>query len=258
MLLWPLTPRLARFLASRFRSVEEIEGRPRYLDSTVLVSPALALNALYLELTHLGVIVRQMVRGAVSMQLTGKETQEADQATVQALVLEIEHFTAQLGSATLPQDIATELRDVLHACQYYSTAAELSVLFAANQGQIHALSNDELMVGVSRLKSDLVALAGACDTQAPTFTLAECEQRLFSLTEEYRAIKENVLTAGVHQRVKIRDMTLTSEQLTRMSRLAEQLVKAARMMVHIRAIATLTEGQEKIRPGATDEPAVQQ
>ena len=58
-------------------------------------------------------------------------------------------------------------------------------------------------------------------------------------------LKESLLVAGAQQHVKIRDMTLTSEQLTRLLRLAEQMVKAARVMVRIREAASLAEGQEK-------------
>jgi Na+/phosphate symporter len=69
-------------------TAEEIEGRPHYLDKTVLVSPTLALNALYLELTHVSTIVRRMVKGAISMESAAKKKQETDQAAVQALLLE--------------------------------------------------------------------------------------------------------------------------------------------------------------------------
>lgn len=246
MLMWPLTTRLARFLDQRFRTVEEIEGRPQYLDKTVLVSPVLALNALYLELVHVGVVVRRMARGAISVELAAKEKHEMDYQAVQSLLIEIESFVAQLGSSTMTHDIATELPRVLRACQYFSSSAELAMLIASAQGRIHELSAQELMTELARLKSTLVALIAASDTQAPRFNLADCEQRLTAIDEEYQALKEALLVAGAHQRIRIRDMTLTSEQLTRMSRLAEQLVKSTRVMVHIREAASLTEGGQKI------------
>ncbi|MDX2505609.1 MAG: Na/Pi symporter [Gammaproteobacteria bacterium] len=48
LLMFPLSRRLADFLEKRFVTQEEIEGRPRYLDKTVAVSPILAINALAL------------------------------------------------------------------------------------------------------------------------------------------------------------------------------------------------------------------
>jgi len=247
LLMWPLTPRLARFLDARFRTAEEIEGRPRFLDKTVLVSPALALNALYLELVHVGTIACRMAKGAISMESVVNENLEADQAAVQSLLLEAERFTGQLGGSTLPEDIAAELPDVLHACQYFSTLAELSILIAMSQGQIHALADEGLMMGIAGLKARLVTLVDACDTQAASFMLADCREKHSTFQQEYQALKGELLTAGAHLRVKIRDMTLTSELLTRMSRLAEQVVKAATMMAHIREVASVEAGQEKIQ-----------
>ena len=246
MLMWPQTSRLSRFLASRFRTAEEIEGRPRYLDKTVLVSPSLALNALYLELVHVAMLVRRMAKGAISIELATKEKQEADYQAVQSLLFETESFVARLGSGAMPSDIAAELPRVLRACQYFSASAELSRLIAGSQGYIHELADRGLMMELARLKSDLVALITACDTQETGFIPADCEQRLTVFAAEYQALKESLLVAGAQQRVKIRDMTLTSEQLTRLSRLAEQWVKATRVMVRIRAAASLAEGQEKL------------
>lgn len=245
LLMWPLTGRLAAFLAARFRTAEEIEGKPRYLDKTVLVSPALALNALYLELTHLSEVVRKMVKGAISAEADVTEKQEMDQATLQKLVLEIERFVGELGSGTMPEHIAAELPRVLRSIQYLSATTELSLSIASNQNRIHELGDAELMNELAQLKSNLVALVDASDTQDGRFSLDDCEVRLTQFEQQYQMLKEALLTAGAHHRVKIRDMTLTTEQLTRMSRLAEQLLKSVRMSAHIKETASLTDGQPK-------------
>ena len=245
LLMWPLTARLAVFLAGRFRTAGEIESKPRYLDKTVLISPSLALNALYLELTHLSDIVIEMVKGAISAETDVSDKQERDQATIQQLVMAIERFVSELGSGALPEHIAAELPRVLRSTQYLSATTELSLLIANLQGRIHELEDNELMTVLAQLKSNLVALVDACDIQENKFSLADCEERLGRFEEEYQSLKDALLTAGAHHRVKIRDMTLTTEQLTRMSRLAEQLVKSVRMATHIKGTATLAGGQPK-------------
>lgn len=258
LLMWPLTTHLAKFLAGRFRTTEEIEGRPRYLDKTVLVSPVLALNALYLELAHLGEVVRRMVKGAISSEADATEKQEIDLAIAQNLVLEVERFVGELGRGALPQDIAAELPRVLRSSQYFSAATELSLLIATSQNRIHDLKDDGMMAELAQFRSNLVALVDATDFQDSKFSLANCEDRLIHFEQEYNDLKESLLTAGAHHRVKIRDMTLTSEQLTRMSRLAEQMIKTARMAAHIQEAVSLVDGQPKdvtaINPESEPEP----
>jgi phosphate:Na+ symporter len=50
LLMLPFTNRLAGFLEGRFRTTEETEGRPRFLDKNVLTTPPLAVDALTHEL----------------------------------------------------------------------------------------------------------------------------------------------------------------------------------------------------------------
>jgi phosphate:Na+ symporter len=64
VLIWPVAARMTTFLEARFKSAEEDEGRPRYLDRTVLAVPALALDALERELRRLGGIALATVHDA--------------------------------------------------------------------------------------------------------------------------------------------------------------------------------------------------
>jgi len=245
LLMWPMTGRLAQFLTRRFRSAEEIEGRPRYLDKTVLVSPALALNAACLELGHIAGIVRGMAKSAISSEFAPGEKLESNQLAVQQLVQEVDSFVSQLGGASLPAHIAEELPKILRCDQYLSTAAELSRVLATYQSRIHALGDTELMATLAQIRSALVALIDATDVQQATFSVADCDQQLISFESAYQSLKENLLIAGAHQRVKIRDMTLTTEQLTRMYQLSEQMVKSARVMAHLFEISSLKDNQAK-------------
>ncbi|MGB5520809.1 MAG: Na/Pi symporter, partial [Gammaproteobacteria bacterium] len=68
LLMLPVSSRLARFLDKRFVTLEEIEGRPRYLDKTVAVSPALAINALALEQSRIASIARRMATEVMSAE----------------------------------------------------------------------------------------------------------------------------------------------------------------------------------------------
>ena len=61
-LIWPLSGRLERWLASRFVTMEENESRPQFLDRNSLEVPALAVNAVRLELRHVADIALDIAR----------------------------------------------------------------------------------------------------------------------------------------------------------------------------------------------------
>ena len=176
LLMWPMTERLAQFLTQRFRSAEEIEGQPRYLDKTVLASPSLALNAACLELGHIAEIVRGMSKGAISAEFTPGEKLESNQIAVQQLVQEVDSFVSQLGGATLPAHIAEGLPKILRCDQYLSTAAELSRSLTSYQSRIQALGDRELMAALAQIRSALVTLIDATDVQQVAFSVADCDQ----------------------------------------------------------------------------------
>ncbi len=245
MVMWPLTGKLAHFLAQRFCSAEEIEGRPRYLDKTVLASPTLAINAVCLELGHIAEIVRGMAKGAISSEFAPAEKLENNQLAVQQLVQEVDSFVSQLGGASLPAAIAEELPKILRCDQYLTTSAELSRVLATYQSRIHALKDTELMTALAQIRSALATLIDATNVQHTAFSVADCDQLLISFESAYQSLKEKLLAAGAHQRIQIRDMTLTTEQLTRMYQLAEQMVKSARVMADLFAPSSLEDNQTK-------------
>ena len=65
LLMWPLAERMTRALMQRWRSREEDEAAPVFLDNSVLIVPALALEALEREIDRVGDICARMLRSAL-------------------------------------------------------------------------------------------------------------------------------------------------------------------------------------------------
>jgi len=246
LVMWPITGYLATFLEGRFRTAEEMEGKPIYLDKNVLVSPSLAFNAVCLELVHVAEIVRRMGKGSLSTELVISEKLASDHAAAQKLVLEIEAFISQLGRDNLPAEVALELTKVLRSSQYLSAATELASFIASNQSRIKPIQDEALMTALAKFRAELVALIDACDVKGKKFSLADSDNRFTSFDAHYHELKERTLTAGAHQRIKIRDMSFTIEQLSRMHRMAEQMAKATRVMTHLLAVSTLESHGERL------------
>src|SRR5690606_33220506 len=78
MLMWPLADPMAAQLKRRFRSHDEAEGQPRYLDRNVASVPSLAVDALRRETFRLGRKAMSEARLGIARMLGQPPPVEAD------------------------------------------------------------------------------------------------------------------------------------------------------------------------------------
>ena len=97
LLILPVSNHLAHFLEKRFVTQEEIEGRPRYLDKTVAVSPILALNALSMELSRIAVVARRMALEALSTESAPGKRIASDHMVAKKLSRAVAEFITRAG-----------------------------------------------------------------------------------------------------------------------------------------------------------------
>lgn len=244
-LMMPLTGKLTRILEKKFTSLEEVEGRPKYLDKNIAVSPALALNALALELSRLGGIARRTAEAALSQEegMRGNKLRP-DRRTIGKLVLEIGNFVSHMERSTMPKDIAAELPKVLRTSQYYLMTAELAMEIAAHQESIGVIDNQELLQKLSQFKASVVQLLDATDVQAEGFSMTDCNLSLQELDASYDALKAFILETGAASEVDIDVMSVILEQNSNTRRLVKQMVKAARYLSGLFDLAGIVKEPE--------------
>lgn len=229
LLMWPLTRKLTDFLEQRFTSAEEIEGRPRYLDKTVAISPTLALNALGLELAHVGNIARRMSKAMLSQEQGIGIQLKSDRSAILKLVREIGEFVSRLERSTMPTDIASELPKVLRTSQYYIMTAELVRDIAKHQSAVGEITDTKTNEKIATFKSKVVQLLDATDVQTPEFSIDECNGQLEELNIIYEELKVLILETGVSG-MDISSMSALLEQNSNTRRFVTQMVKAARYL----------------------------
>ncbi len=257
LLMWPLTQRLARFLEGCFRSAEEIEGKPRYLDKTVIASPELAFNALYLELGHVSEVTRRIALGALSSELAPSDKMLSDKAAIQSLINHIEHFIGQLGSSELPDKVSQALAKVLRTTQYLGTVADLADFVATAQSRIHELSEPALMEAIAAYRAQVVELISLSDVQDKHYDAEVFAKHREQVDNAYHELKDRLLVAGAHQRIKIRDMTFTNEQLSRIHRLVEQLAKSVNVMQYLLSLSSVAQAEPEVVTPPVETAAVE-
>ena len=235
LLIWPFSARLVVFLEARFRTAEEDEARPHYLDDNVLAVPALALDALTREVQRIGGIALRMARAALSAEQGPTRTFAADKQTVDRLTVALGEFSSRLYRANLSRESAERLPAILRVARYYDTAAELAAEIGAAQAELvppAAPLADE--IAVFRLAA--VRLFERADTAQMQFTPDTCAQALREIEERYAPLKAALLVAGSQGTISVVAMENWLVQLSRTRRLAQQVAKAAQ---HLHAVGVV-------------------
>jgi phosphate:Na+ symporter len=222
-LMWPLGARLAGFLGRHFRTAEEVEARPRYLDATVIGVPALALDALGQEVHRLGEIALRGARRAWQAQPVGLVLPEP--AVVAELDAAIDAFIARLQRQGMGSDSAERLAALLRIARYYDAVARLTTELVQMP-----FPRERLGGGLQQRVEDFVENSRELLSTAPLEGAVEPDASQADFNRRYRDLKADLLAAGARGELDIHDMERCLSRLSVMRRLAEQALKAAGML----------------------------
>jgi len=218
ILIWPLAGRLTDFLLRRFKSAEEDEARPRYLDKTVLAVPALALDALARELHRLGGIALATVRAAFD---AAPPRLEQNWRIADRLTTAIAGFIAHLNRGGMAPESAQRLPQLLRVARYYETAAELATEAAAALRETEPGANPAL----ADYRAAAEALLARLDPGAPAGAID-----LNPFEAAYQRHKAELLEAGAQGNIGVAAMDAQLRAASALRRAMEQAAKALRLL----------------------------
>jgi len=233
--MWPFTPQLARVLENRFRTRDEQEQRPRFLDSAVAKVPALAIGALSQEISRLGTIANEMFTKAIdTVRPATPESLAPKRAALQALVVAIAEFVTQIQKSELPADVASLLADGLHATTQYADIAALAVSIAGQRTLITNLPDGQVRAALDHLAMDAVSAlnamhSAACGDHVGLSSIQSAFQ------EQYTLARNEVLRSAVDGRFDVAQLESILEMLRCVRRAMEQAVKAAILRMRLDA-----------------------
>jgi phosphate:Na+ symporter len=227
LVIWPLAPALARFLQARFRTVEEDEAQPRYLDQTTLQIPALALDALEREVRRLGAISLRMLRRAEIPAHSARAELGQDSRIVQRLNQVIADYIAQVGRLGMTPESAMRLPQLMRVARYYEVTAELVKEVAeVLVDQAAPLQLD----AVSQMRHHMQALLPFIDPHADGIDLAALGEEVQRFEVAYQQLKQDLLAEGSSGRMRVTDMDLYLHAASAMHRAYGQMIKAVQLM----------------------------
>ena len=238
LLMWPVTDRLARFLEKRFVTQEEVEGRPRFLDKTVAVSPMLALNAVTLELSRIAAIVRRMALAALSTESAPGKRIASDHQVAVKLTNAVAEFISRIGREVLSGEVTEQMAKLLRAEQHLLACADQTLVIARVQGELEFVDDPVLEGGIAHYRSEVVKLMELANPEKEGFSFTDCKQQLDQVQIAYDEVKATLLHAGAGLRTPIPEMIALLEQNSRIRRMARQMIKA---MAHLSELYTVTQ-----------------
>ena len=223
-LMWPLVGRLTHFLERRFRTAEEDESKPRYLDANVAEVPALALDALKREVARMGGIALRMMREALG-GATG-DGLARDQQIVAELNRAIADFIARLNRGGMSPEGAQRLPGILRIARYYETLAELALETAAAMRETPAPAPTE----AGKFSAQAEALLDAADPEMKPDDDSHVEAGLQSLEDHYQLLKSRLLEMGAQGQLPVAEMDARLRAASASRRALQQAVKAMRLL----------------------------
>ena len=233
LLMWPITGRLVRALEKRFITEEEKKGEPRYLDPNVLSVPAVALDALTLEMTRMG-------RHATEIVALALRAPEPDGASIARRVEGFERLMEAIGSAfthldraQLSEVTAQGLARLIRVSRHYLTAIEQAQLLVEIREEALAerASGARFDGPLGDALRSSVALA---NPEREGFSLAAAEESLGVLQERYDKDRAALLDDAALGKEAARPAMTAYHLLSEARRAARHLVRAAEDLESLR------------------------
>jgi len=237
LIMWPMSGRLAHFLEARFVTQEETEGRARYLDKTVAVSPMLALNALALELSRIAGVARRMALEALSTDSEPGKRLKTDHMVVKKLSIAVSAFITRLEKGLLSGDVAEQLAKVLRAEQHLLACVDQAMLVVKAQRELEVLDDEKLAAELSHYRAEVVNLITLANPDEKEFSIIDCENQLQQVQNIYDDVKKVLLLAGAELHIPVESMIDILEQNSRIRRMARQMIKAMNLLNELNVVA---------------------
>jgi len=237
---WPFMDSMVAFLERRFRSTEEDEGRPHYLDSNVLAAPALAVDALLLELKRMSAISRGLAQEAVSTEENNPARLEGGLRSVEHLNLAVSEFVGMVGDHTGESRVNSLLPDTLRVSHYLleSASSAVEMVRLAPRGE---LADPSLLETRNQVWHDAAQVLELSDVDAQAWRLDKLHAEREHFEQGYQTMKAELLRAGTTGTLRPRQMAVLLEHLSALHRMVDQMVKSA---LYLARVAAQHHGEE--------------
>jgi phosphate:Na+ symporter len=234
VLMLPLTGRMARLLGKLFRSREEDSAEPRYLDSTLITTPDMALSAARLEMNRLFGMTGILLKASLAQPKLPPDQLLAQASAAQRLNNTITDYISKVRTGGSLEETVTALTTSVRTCRYLAEAASLAP-------QLSSLRNDYPSVGPAALAPAIDRYLTAVGELINSREIGQDSANTAAI--EYQRLKSTVLGMMVQRLLTPETGDDLLDVMSSVKRLCDQWHKAH-----------LARAAEPITPTATGTP----
>ncbi|WP_373002162.1 Na/Pi cotransporter family protein [Marinobacter sp.] len=213
----PFIPQFARFLGRLFRSKEEDNAEPRFLDNTLVTTPELAIGAVDQEMKRLIGLTRGLLRVCLDREdLQATQIRPKSEAC-RSLNNAITDYISKLRAEKMHPTTVDALTETIRTCRYLAEAQELAPALL----QLHEARKLSQLAPLAQPLdeyTDLVRALLEADETAPA-TFADTEKT-------YHMLKSRMLAMIVRSEFSAIAGERTLDTLSSVRRLCDQWQKS--------------------------------
>jgi len=227
LLLIPLMKRVSTWLERRFVVFTEQLGRPHYLDSNIMVSPTLAMDAFFLELRRMADLTRVHAMDALNNEGAPDPGLKAQHDGIRQLVSYVEKSVTDLEKDRLGSDVAMQLPMILRIANYIDEAVAHAQSSAETDADVEYLLQTEEGDRILAYRAAVLRHLDLCNPARADFSADEVNDGYQALRDTWRNLKTGLLDGSVRGQVPVQRLNPAIDSLRMMLRVAERATRIA-------------------------------
>jgi phosphate:Na+ symporter len=245
VILWPFTKKLVAWLHRQYRTEEEDESKPKYLDDTVVSTPALAMNALLMESDRIGVLARHTAVTALMQDKEYSRRLQNREELITQLVETVGQFIIKIQKIPLVENDASTLSKILRASHYLAEATSLVMGVVGLRTVGEALADKSLMPDFMGYRRAVINWLAKIELRSSQTDVEQLETSFATLEQDYENLKEGLLRSGAAGRIAPRDLDHLLDLLSLLHRVLERHLKALKILIPLFKERELTASLQK-------------
>ena len=215
----PLNNKLANFLEKRFVVHEAQPTQPKYLDSAIALSPALAINALVFELKDNAERVRNLPQ-INFMQSKVSPTQLSKELNIiTSLSKQISEFIVTVEQNALSEEVSKQLALLLRIDEYLLTCAQVTHDIYQQYQQLDTTELKAFKFDINLYKDSILK-------NTDLLTDSDHDSLQLQVKKDHDAVKNKLLNLGSRGQISFTTMTQVLDILREQLFMVQQWLKA--------------------------------
>ncbi len=244
ILIFPVAHRLTQWLKKRFVSLEEDLGRPRFLDKTALVVPALAVESLVMELSRLQEISVSIVTAALDPVPPQHQKLRQRLGVVEKLSKSIGEYARKMYQSELPPSVSDAMMHPYRALQHFEEIARIGAELPLRRAERPALDEEteHLMdVYLSIVMGELKIMT----SPEPVPAEWKPKKARIAMRDAYAPLKRALLTLGSRGELPFGQLESSIQYIDHIHACGVRAIKAERRLRQIRDAAAEVEAPDE-------------